>query len=484
MNRAALALSIFICLLPVLGPPDFPTQDGPSHLHNAAVLLDYSSTPIYQQYYERRITLAGNVLTQPLVMLLQSVMPTSAAAGKAVSVIVVAAFPLAFAWLLSAYTTQIAAFTIFGSLCALNFFVQMGFWNFSYGVVLLLVALGWAARGRNVWGIAAFSLALYFSHPLAWAVFGLYCGMRALETRRFLPLLAHAPGAVLFLVYMSHAGGARKEFVASWSDRLWPIYSLSFLHTSTNTSEPVWALAVCFVFILILAAARRRPDALAATAAVCLLGGVFLPPYMNWEAQTYVGPRMAMFAFLLLVAWCGGRSWSQSEQRFLGALALLLLSWGAAIRFQLCRQWSEELAAYTQVFSAIRPGSTVLAVRLEGVRRHYSPTLHAIGLLAPRPFVDLRNYEAATDHFVTSFRPEYSPFPALGKQMDLERPMPRIDIARYERETKGRVDYLLFEGAEPKETTHYASELKRFRLVASGPRTRLYFGSGASALGP
>ena len=46
------------------------------------------------------------------------------------------------------------------------------------------------------------------------------------------------------------------------------------------------------------------------------------------------------------------------------------------------------------------------------------------------------------------------------------------------------MDYLLFEGAEPKETTHYAAELKRFRLVASGPRIRIYFGSGASALGP
>ena len=53
MNRAAIALCVFFCLLPVLGPPDFPTQDGPSHLHNAAVLRDYSSVPIYQQYYQR-----------------------------------------------------------------------------------------------------------------------------------------------------------------------------------------------------------------------------------------------------------------------------------------------------------------------------------------------------------------------------------------------------------------------------------------------
>ena len=244
-------------------------------------------------------------------------------------------------------------------------------------------------------------------------------------------------------------------------------------------------MVVLFVFLLILAASFRRPDALALTAAVCLLAVVFLPPYMSWEAQTYVGPRMAMFAFLLLVVWCAARPWSMSEQRFLAVVALLLMAWGSAIRFQLCLGWSQELASYTQVLSAIRPSSTVLAVRLEDKRRHFSPTLHALGLLAPKPFVDLRNYEAESDHFLTAYRPEYSPFATLGKPLELERPMPRIDIGRYERETRGRVDYLLFEGAEATETRIYASELARFRLVSSSPRARLYFaGGGVSPLGP
>ncbi len=114
-----------------MGPPDFSTQDEPSHIHNAAVLRDYTSVPVYQQYYQRRFTLTGNVITQPLVLLLLSVLPTSAAACKAVSVIVVAAFPLAFAWLLSAFTRHTGAFTLLASPCAL-----------SYGVVLLRFALG------------------------------------------------------------------------------------------------------------------------------------------------------------------------------------------------------------------------------------------------------------------------------------------------------------------------------------------------------
>ncbi|HEY3439894.1 MAG TPA: hypothetical protein VGK29_04050 [Paludibaculum sp.] len=480
MNRAALITCLFFCLLPVLAPPDFPTQDGPSHLYNTAILRDYASVPLYQLYYERRLTLAGNVLTQPLLLLLMSVMPPEAA-SRTISAIVVAAFPLALAWLLSAYTRNSAPFLLFGSICALNFFVQMGFWNFCFGVVLLLFALGWAARGRAPWGIAAFSLALYLSHPLAWAVFGLYCGIRALESRRFLPLLAHAPGALLVVIYMTAASGPPKPVDPSWGGRLWPFYSLSFLHTRTNFAETIWALCVLAVFAALLAATRRRPDALVWTAAGCVAVGLLIQQRMSWDA--YFTSRMALFAFLLLLAWCAARQWPPAAQRALSALALVLLISGSLIRLQLCRQWSAELASYTQVFSAIQPGSTVLAVRLEEVKRHFSPTAHALGLLAPMPFVDLRNYEAASDHFLTRFRSGRSPFPALGNQMELERPMPRMDIGRYERETGGRVDYLLFEGPEATETRIYASELSRFRLVRSRPGARLYFSAGVHPSG-
>ncbi len=134
-----------------------------------------------------------------------------------------------------------------------------------------------------------------------WAVFGLYCAIGALRDRRVIPLLTHAPGGVLALIYMTHAGGAPKAYAATWGDRLWPFYSLSFLHSRTNTAETIWALVVLFVFLVLLAATRRRPDSLFWTAAACVVAGLFLPPYMKWEVDTHFAPRLAMFAFLLLL---------------------------------------------------------------------------------------------------------------------------------------------------------------------------------------
>src|ERR1035441_2510269 len=63
-RSAFLALMVLECS-PFWAYQYFPSQDGPSHLHNASVLANYGSEPIYRQYY--RITPvqpAGNMLTQ------------------------------------------------------------------------------------------------------------------------------------------------------------------------------------------------------------------------------------------------------------------------------------------------------------------------------------------------------------------------------------------------------------------------------------
>src|ERR1700680_1444491 len=45
--------------------PYFPSQDGPSHLHNASVLASYGTEVIYRQYYRRTpLQPAGNMVTQ------------------------------------------------------------------------------------------------------------------------------------------------------------------------------------------------------------------------------------------------------------------------------------------------------------------------------------------------------------------------------------------------------------------------------------
>jgi hypothetical protein len=121
------------------------------------------------------------------------------------------------------------------------------------------------------------------------------------------------------------------------------------------------------------------------------------------------------------------------------------------------------------------------------------PYRHAIGFLSSRVIIDLRNYEASKDHFSTRFQPERSPFPALGTLPELEDAPPVFDVARYERETHGRVDYILFQGGASAdsdgngigrlERTLYRSQIANYTLVSSGQRgdLRLYERGSPSA---
>ena len=107
--------------------------------------------------------------------------------------------------------------------------------------------------------------------------------------------------------------------------------------------------------------------------------------------------------------------------------------------------------------------------------------------------VDLGNYEAAADYFTTRFQPERSPFPALATMKDLEAAPPVFDIGRYEKETRGRVDYILFyggrdsggDGGKAAEVELCRSRIAGYKLARSGRlgNLRLYERTSAAARG-
>ena len=50
--------------------PYYPSQDGPSHLYNAAILARYDHVAIFRDFYTIHISAAGNVLAQLLQWIL------------------------------------------------------------------------------------------------------------------------------------------------------------------------------------------------------------------------------------------------------------------------------------------------------------------------------------------------------------------------------------------------------------------------------
>ena len=100
--------------------------------------------------------------------------------------------------------------------------------------------------------------------------------------------------------------------------------------------------------------------------------------------------------------------------------------------------WNERLTNFVVLGQKIRPGSTVLWLTLEPLDGAVNPYRDAVGLLSPKAVIDLRNYEASADHFLTQWQPERSPVPALGTVLQLGEYRP---CSTRQPERHGRVDY-------------------------------------------
>ena len=270
-----------------------------------------------------------------------------------------------------------------------------------------------------------------------------------------LPLLAVLVPAAALWLHLSRASltpgcGPDTSLLAI----LWPLYSLSFLHSLTVADIPLLkmlgaavllAAAAVAVVAIVRGGYERRSTGMLLLSLACAAIAIAGPDCVG--TGLFVRSRVAFFSFIFLLAWMASALQRPPKPLRHGIPAVFCLFAAAfmATRAPAVARWNGTLAGVTEVGQHVRPNSTVLQLDfapLEGI----DPALHAVGLISDRPIINLRNYEALADHFTTRFRPDMSPVPALGTLAQIRGVPPVFDVARYERETRGRVDYLLFNG--------------------------------------
>lgn len=491
-----------------------PTQDGPSHLHNAAVLAGGAAS--YLHYYQTEwFQPAGNISTQILLAGLLRVFEPQNAEKVLVSGYV-ALFFLSFRYFLRGVSGAADIFSAFAGVAALNLFFYKGFWNFLYSVGLAFWLLGYVTRRAGPWRpaqlalLTAGGLALYLSHVVSWilcltavAVLGIPAAVdafrsganrRAAVMQYLAPLAALLPPAALLLFYLGQAVPAGASVAAAaapgFRDRLYSLYNPDFLRSLVETDLTLGkavaaAMALLTVTALWLGWKRgwvwREAARLLPLSAIC--GVIVMIGPDQQGTGSYIHARVVLYVWLFFVAWLAAapRSWTGWPGHAVGVALFGLALYAMAGRVQLQREWEGRLAAVEEIGRHIQPGATVLQLNLHR-SGPVDPYLHAVDILTAKQIVDLRNYEASTGTFPIRFRPERSPFPALGTAPQLEAVPPAFDIERYERETDGTVDYLLFihgepgAGARDRETALYAGQLAgyEFQTEADKGRLRLY----------
>ena len=288
-GRAELVLwaALFtVQLVPVWALRYFPTQDGPSHLENANILLLLQRTdlPVFREYYaiNRKPTpnWLGHLILAGLILISNPLL-----AEKILLTGYILALPLAVRYAFRAVRPESASLAALSFPFLYNCLLHYGFYNFCLSIALFFVAIGYW-RGRHapiVWrdtaALAMILLALYGCHVVSWGLALLALVIFSPRAAGWLAVAAAPSVGLALWFFTGRQGGAAGPPVpleARWNG-LW--------HFSTAVSSYAelhqW-IGAAFALLLAGAAgaciARGAPKAPALFSAAVLLLYFTLPP--------------------------------------------------------------------------------------------------------------------------------------------------------------------------------------------------------------
>jgi len=457
----------FAFLLPVWLFPYFPSSDGPSHLFNSYVYLNYGHASIFEQAYTLHVPTAGNLAGHGLaILLLKLGLPWEVCEKLLVTICIlglVAAFRYAVSGVRSAHPA--AAFLVLPFLY--NWPLQMGFWSFALGVPFLLVCIGLCLRYRGNWNVRSLSLlflavgAAYLCHPISWAVCGMVIAvltvtaewrglLRGTERRRsarqiLLPLAVFLPFAIPNLLFASENNFAQWDHIRSIRTFLWPLYTDTPLHLFEADARPA---RVLFVLLLLGSLAngiwriRARKtdfsDTLFFVGALLLAMGLFCPDRIG--EGTFLAVRFFLFGYLVWALWLGVTVPPRAIIA-VASIAVLMSVWLVWARLPAWSAANHALSEFVRLGSVVPPNSYVCQLDFLKETETVRPMDHAIDLLPARNIVDVRDYEAGRNAFWTRFRPGYfldENYLVLSSRKDFEGA-----LGRFETRTGKKLNFII-----------------------------------------
>lgn len=530
-NLLFLAL-VVIHLMPLWTYHHFPSQDGPAHLANAAILNEYHEPDrsTLREYYVLNDRFTPNWAGHLILAGLMALMAPSLAEKVFLSGYVIL-LPLAIRYAVTAIRQDSAFLALLGFPFVYNYALHMGFYSFSYSLAMFFFFSGYWLKHRERFGVretvtlAALSLLLFFGHIVSTVAAALEIVLmtmwlmvpelaRQLRRRRFSlrslyaapmlkPLCALVPTIVLFLLFLVQN---RQRSYVSWEDKPPPwtmVKDLLSLHSLVSYEQrEVWvarAVAGLFVGIVVyLLLSRRvplRPAFWNGFALLAVLYGlIYLIGPSAVGSGSYIHDRMSLYPFLTLIIWFAPQSYGPIARRAIRVLAIALAGVLLGIHSLKYGELNDYIAEYLSASPHIEPNTTLLPIAFSQRgdapdRRPLSSRinvfLNAAGYIAAeRHTVDLSNYEASQTHFFpTVFRPSLNPTVFLGySPLDSAsgewKGLP-TELLSFPQRTGGRIDYVLLWGVRERDRERQIPKLifrqleEGYDLVTTSPQRGL-----------
>lgn len=499
----------------------FHSQDGPAHVFAAHALSRTLSTDpgLIGEVYATNLRPHPNWLTYPPLATWLGANPARIAEMMVVSLLVVGLAAAAL-YAMTVRRGAGAAVAVAAFPVAVGYSVHTGLYNFTAGIALVLVVVGYHLRvaSRLTAGRAAvlslLLVVLYFTHPLALVVAGLAVGVIGLAALvadgrgrwswryvggRIAPLVVAAlPAVALLLWFLTDPGtvpegGERDPWRSLRATVLfrWPVQAVS-------GDEAAWALGLAVVtwavsaVLLVRSVVRRRWsrwDALLVLPLVTAVSAVVVPDRL--AGGTIVQPRLAIFALLFLLVWIAvahpGGALVRATGVLLGAAGVVVLVGLLAVRVGPYAQMRAVVDEVAGVAEFVEPDTLLLGSvsRRSPEQDPAVPLVHIVDRIAlDASAVNVSTLDAGTGYGPIRYRDRFGPGPALRSlprnrthhtEFDAER-FASV-TRRYAQVTRRNIDYLVIVGYDLEPSERRLFDEVGFELVhVTGPAglARLY----------
>ena len=467
-------------VLPVWLFTYFPTQDGPCHLYNAFILNHYDDPNYtFSQFYNIRSALIPNWTSHALLALFMR-FTGPLTAEKILLTVYIILMATGLLYLVTAVQKDAKPLAFLGFPFIYNGLLVMGFYNYSMGIGLMLISIGyWWRKVQNVGYkrlliLGILMLLLYFTHPLALslAMFSIVMITVLNLANRYITLkqalLSLTPLMIPTILLLYYMEGGPWHW-GSWTfNRLLKFFweNGSLVYHSPHQMIPAriltWTFSALVFYSLLKEKVfqkgfwfnpRRSPKDFFFFLSLAFLIFYFIFPDRMSGGGVIKG-RLSFLPFLVIIPWI---SWNMPTMaKNLVGVMLIILSLvylGQASVYN--NRLNKELEIYMSGQDLIEPNSVILPLCFDPVGSgHIIGTFkHAVGYYGVRSGgIDLGNYEACTGHFPTVFKNGFQR-PNIAA---IEKAPGKFDFSRWVHE----IDYVItWALPEPSQT---ASRLNRF----------------------
>ena len=422
----------------------FITIDSAAHLYNAQLIQAklFGPTEVVNQYYEWNSELVPNLSTH-FILVFFKVFLNAADAEKAFLMLYLFLFIFGLRYLIRGFNSDAGILSLLGIPFALGSFLYLGFYNFSFSVVVLFFTIAYWHRNhdhltiKRVFILGFLLLATYLSHISVFMVLvmilGIYVGLELITSIKIWKkqdykiyfikigklILAGIIPLVLGLIYfLNRSEGA--EFIYMPLGEIYDLIKHAHSTVAYGSQEHeysdfiFYAVLILIPLVLVYRVIDRKwfdKSDFLLIGTVILFFSLFIVPDSDSKGG-YVITRMVFLLYVLLILWITIQRLPYIVYPLVIGLFMFVCKGQMNLREATQEKFSKFASEVTDASNIVEPGSIVLpiwkAADWDWLSAHYSNYLGV-----NKPVIVLENYEAAQDYFPLRWKSGQTP-PYLG----------------------------------------------------------------------